>query len=88
MRNERWDNYIDWRRFASKLGVESKLDGWGDEEISGLSVEAAVAIGIPNPAAARLAAYIRYIHPCDASILQTQNRHHIRLTMMCDIPHQ
>ena len=48
-------------RFAVKLGVDSKLEGWGDEELTGLNMEAAAALGIPNPLAARLVSFIRWL---------------------------
>ena len=47
------------RRFAKKLGVESKIEEWGDEELAGLTIEAATALSIPLPTASRLVSYIR-----------------------------
>ena len=46
-------------RFAAKLGVDSKLEGWGDDELAGLNLEAATALEIPSTSAARLVSFIR-----------------------------
>jgi hypothetical protein len=43
-----------------------KLSGWSDEEISGLDMEAALALGMPPAKAARLCCRIRCVPSLDA----------------------
>jgi len=51
---------------AKELGLMDKLKDWSDEEISGLDMEAALALGMPPAKAARLCCRIRAVGREDA----------------------